>query len=159
MNKDKLYPNKSLKNICYIKNVVNGKNVIVGDYTYYNTTKDPHDFEKDCITYHYEFLKDKLIIGKFCSLGENIKFLMNAANHNFNAIYTYPFTAILNDSNRINTKHLNELPNKGDTVIGNDVWIGENVTILPCIHIGYGAIIGVNSVVSKNVKPYTVGCW
>lgn len=103
MNKDELYPNKSLKNICYIKNVVNGKNVIVSDYTYYNTTKDPHDFEKDCITYHYEFLKDKLIIGKFCSLG-------------------------------------------------------ENVTILPGIHIGYVAIIGVNSVVSKNVKPYTVGC-
>lgn len=81
---------------------------------------------------------------------------MNAANHNFNAICTYPFTVILNDSNKINTKHLNELYNKGDTVIGNDVWIGENVTILSGIRIGDGAIIGVNSVVSKNVKPYTV---
>ena len=70
---------------------------------------------------------------------------MNAANHNFNAIYTYPFTAILNDSNKISTKYLNELPNKGDTVIGNDVWIGENVAILPGVHIGDGAIIGANS--------------
>lgn len=76
MNKDELYPNKSLKNLCFIKNVINGKkNVIVSDYTYYNTTKYSHDFEKDCITCHYEFLKDKSIIRKICSLGENVTIL------------------------------------------------------------------------------------
>lgn len=156
MNPNELHPNKELQNICFIKNVIKGKNVIIGDYTYYNCSGDPTNFEKENITYHYEELGDKLIIGKFCSLGENIKFIMNAANHNMKGITSYPFTAILRDQEGVNMKHLSELPVKGDTIVGNDVWIGENVTILPGIHIGDGAIIGANSVVSKNVPAYTI---
>ena len=82
-------------------------------------------------------------------IGENIRFIMDAANHNVNAITTYPFTAIMQEKNEVNKKHLSELPNKGDTIIGNDVWIGQNVTIMPGVHIGDGAIIGANSVVAK----------
>ncbi len=156
MDAKEIYPNKNLKNICYIKNVIKNPNIIVGDYTYYNCEKNPETFEKECVTYHYKEFGDKLIIGKFCSIGENVKFIMNAANHNLSAITTYPFTAIMQEKNGINKEHLAELPNKGDTVVGNDVWLGQSVTIMPGVHIGDGAVIGSNSVVAKNVLPYTI---
>ena len=151
----KVYPNEKLRNICYIKNTVTRDNVVVGDYTYLNNP-DGKNFENDCVVYHYKELGDKLIIGKFCSLGENIKFIMNAANHNFRAVTAYPFTAVLSTAEGVNEKHLSELPFKGDTVVGNDVWIGENVTILPGVHIGDGAVIGADSVVAKDIPPYAV---
>lgn len=156
MNANELYPNKNLKNICYINNVIKNPNIIIGDYTYYNCEKNAEDFEKDCVLYHYEEFGDKLMIGKFCSIGENVRFIMNAANHNLSAITTYPFTAIMQEKSEVNMEHLSELPNKGDTIIGNDVWIGQNVTIMPGVHIGNGAVIGANSVVAKNVLPYTI---
>lgn len=159
MNAKKLHPNENLKNICYINNIIKNPNIIIGDYTYYNcdgTTKKVENFEKDCVLYHYKEFGDKLIIGKFCSIGENVQFMMNAANHNLNSITTYPFTAILDSDTNVNQKHLSELPNKGDTVIGNDVWIGMNSLIMPGVHIGDGAIIGANSVVAKNVQPYSI---
>ena len=156
MNAKDLYPNENLKNICYINNVIKNPNIIIGDYTYYNCEKNPETFETECVLYHYKEFGDKLIIGKFCSIGENVKFMMNAANHNLNAITTYPFTAIMQKENKINKKHLSELPNKGDTVIGNDVWIGMNTFIMPGVHIGDGAVIGANSLVAKNVAPYTI---
>ncbi|MCI8273004.1 MAG: DUF4362 domain-containing protein [Clostridia bacterium] len=156
MNANELYPNKNLKNICYINNVIKNPNIIIGDYTYYNCEKDVENFEKDCVLYHYEEFGDKLVIGKFCSIGENVRFIMNAANHNLSAITTYPFTAIMQEKSEVNIEHLLELPNKGDTIIGNDVWIGQNVTIMPGVHIGNGAVIGANSVVAKDVLPYTI---
>ena len=156
MNAKDLYPNKNLKNICFINNVIKNPNVIIGDYTYYNCKKNPENFENECVLYHYKEFGDKLIIGKFCSIGENIKFMMNAANHNLSAVTTYPFTAIMEQKNGVNKEHLSELPNKGDTVIGNDVWIGMNCFIMPGVKIGDGAVIGANSVVAKNVAPYSV---
>lgn len=156
MNAKELYPNKNLKNICYINNIIKNPNVIIGDYTYYNCEKNVENFEKDCILCHYKEFGDKLIIGKFCSIGENVKFMMNAANHNLTSISTYPFTAICDCNSGVNVKHLSELPNKGDTIIGNDVWIGMNTLIMPGVHIGDGAVIGANSVVAKNVEPYTI---
>lgn len=156
MDPNSLHPNQKLQNICFIKNVITRKNVHIGDYTYYNCDKDPQNFEDECITYHYEEFGDHLSIGKFCSLGENIRFLMNAANHNLNSISAYPFTAILSEEEGMNRKHLSELPHKGDTIIGNDVWIGQNVTILPGVHIGDGAVIGAYSVVAKDVSPCSI---
>lgn len=156
MNAKDLYPNKNLKNICFINNVIKNPNVIIGDYTYYNCKKNPENFENECVLYHYKEFGDKLIIGKFCSIGENIKFMMNAANHNLSAVTTYPFTAIMEQKNGVNKEHLSELPNKGDTVIGNDVWIGMNCFIMPGVKIGDGAVIGANSVVAKNVAPYSI---
>ena len=156
MEAKELRPNKNLKNICYINNIIKNPNIIIGDYTYYNCENNPESFEKDCVLYHYEEFGDKLIIGKFCSIGENVRFIMDAANHNLSAITTYPFTAIMQEESGINKEHLAELPNKGDTIVGNDVWIGQNVTIMPGVHIGDGAVIGANSVVAKNVQPYTI---
>ena len=151
---DKIFPNDNLKRVCFVKNAVTRPNIIVGDYTYYDDDEGADDFEKH-VTHHYEFLGDKLIIGKFCAIGKGVEFIMNGANHRMNGITTYPFNIMANGWERC-TPRIADLPIKGDTVIGNDVWIGQNVSVLPGVHIGDGAIIGARSVVSKDVPPYCV---
>lgn len=150
---DKVFPNENIRSLCFIKNVITRPNIIVGDYTYYDDD-GAEDFEKH-VTHHYEFIGDKLIIGKFCAIGKGVEFIMNGANHRMNSASTYPFNIMGGGWERV-TPSLKDLPIKGDTVVGNDVWIGQNVTVLPGVHIGDGAIIGANSVVSKDVQPYTV---
>ena len=151
---DKVFPNENIRSLCFIKNVITRPNIIVGDYTYYDDDGGAEYFEKH-VTHHYEFIGDKLIIGKFCAIGKGVEFIMNGANHRMNSASTYPFNIMGGGWERV-TPSLKDLPIKGDTVVGNDVWIGQNVTILPGVHIGDGAIIGANSVVSKDVQPYTV---
>ncbi len=150
----KIYPNENIRSLCFIKNVVTRPNIIVGDYTYYDDDTGAEDFEKH-VTHHYEFIGDKLIIGKFCAIGKGVEFIMNGANHRMNSASTYPFNIMGNGWEKV-TPALKDLPIKGDTVVGNDVWIGQNVTVLPGVHIGDGAVIGANSVVSKDVPPYTI---
>ena len=151
---DKIYPNENIRSLCYIKNVITRPNIIVGDYTYYDDDTGAEDFEKH-VTHHYEFIGDKLIIGKFCAIGKGVEFIMNGANHRMNSASTYPFNMMGHGWEKV-TPSLADLPLKGDTVVGNDVWIGQNVTVLPGVHIGDGAIVGANSVVSKDVPPYAV---
>lgn len=154
-DKNKLYPNEKLKTVCYIRNLPKRTNVEIGDYTYYSDNKkSPAKFYEN-IEHHYEFLGDKLIIGKFCAIAEGIKFIMNGANHCMEGFTTYPFN-IFGGGWEKATPRLEELPFRGDTVIGNDVWIGEYVTIMPGVKVGDGAIIAANSTVVKNVEPYTI---
>ncbi|MDL2294296.1 CatB-related O-acetyltransferase, partial [Ruminococcaceae bacterium OttesenSCG-928-D13] len=103
----------------------------------------------------YEFLGDKLIIGKFCAIAGGIQFVMNGANHRMNSVTTYPFNIMGNGWEKA-TPALDDLPLKGDTVVGNDVWIGQNVTVMPGVHIGDGAIIAASSVVAKDVPAYHI---
>lgn len=133
----------------YIKPTIKNKNIIVGDFSYIADS----DFESH-VTHHYEWNNDKLIIGKFCQIASGVEFVMNGANHQMNAVSTFPFYTLEGWKQTPPTQ--NDLPIKGDTIIGNDVWIGQNVTILPGVHIGDGAIIGANSVVGSNVEPYTI---
>lgn len=132
----------------YIKPTVKNKNIVVGDFSYFAG----EDFESR-VTHHYDFIGDKLIIGKFCQIGKGAEFIMNGANHQLNAATTFPFYIFEDWEQKPN---IGDLPNKGDTIIGNDVWIGQNVTVLPGVHIGDGAIIGANSVVAKDIPPYSV---
>ena len=148
------FPSENIPSVCFIKNVVTRPNIVIGDYTYYDDPEDAENFEEH-VTHHYEFLGDKLIIGRFCAIAKGVEFIMNGANHRMNSITTYPFNIMGNGWERA-TPTLQELPLKGDTVVGNDVWIGQNVTILPGVHIGDGAIVGANSVVSKNVPAYHI---
>jgi len=154
LEKDAKYPNPEIDEICYIKNCVNNPNIIVGDYTYYDDKINPDLFEKH-VSHHYDFIGDKLIIGKFCQIGSGVEFIMNGANHFMNGITTYPFY-IFSKKYKKYTPKIETLPLKGDTIIGNDVWIGQNVTILPGVYIGDGAIIGANSVVGRDIAPYSV---
>lgn len=153
-DKNDIFPNENIKSVCYIKNTVKNPNIIIGDYTYYSDKKDATDFESH-VTHHYSFMNDKLIIGKFCAIGEGVEFIMNGANHRINSATTYPFS-IMRGGWEKTTPEIKDLPYKGDTIVGNDVWIGQNVTVLPGIKIGDGSIIGANSVVTKDVQPYTI---
>lgn len=148
------FPNKNIPGLCFIKNVITNPNIIVGEYTYYYDDDGAENFEKH-VTHHYAFNGDKLIIGKFCAIAKGVEFIMNGANHRMCSATTYPFN-IMGCGWEKSTPSLEDLPIKGDTIIGNDVWIGQNVTILPGVHIGDGAIIGANSVVSKDVPPYHI---
>lgn len=153
-DKNCIFPNPKIQEVCFIKNTITRKNIIVGDYTYFGDKIDPTRFE-DHVTHHYDFIGDKLIIGKFCSIASGIEFIMNGANHNMSGISTYPFNIFENGWQKV-TPTVSELPIKGDTIVGNDVWIGQNVTVLPGVKIGDGAIIGANSVVAKNIPAYSV---
>ena len=132
----------------YVKPTLKNPNIIVGDFTYADSEFESH------VTHHYDFLGDKLIIGKFCQIAAGVEFVMNGANHQMNAVSTFPFSMLEGWNMKPPAK--NDLPFKGDTVIGNDVWIGQNATILPGVHIGDGAIIGASSVVGSDVDPYTI---
>ena len=145
---NQIYPIANYTDEINIKPTITNKNIVVGDYSYFADK----DFESH-VTHFYPFINDKLIIGKFCQIAHGVEFIMNGANHQMNAVSTFPFFA--NGWGAPPPKE-NDLPLKGDTVIGNDVWIGQNAVILPGVHIGDGAIIGANSVVSKNVEPYEI---
>jgi len=147
-NPNIVFPIKGIDTVTYIKPTIKNPSIIVGEFSYYSGS----DFESR-VTHHYDFYGDKLIIGKFCQIGANVEFIMNGANHQMNAVSTFPFYIFGWDEK---VSPLSDMPLKGDTVIGNDVWFGQNCTILPGVHIGDGAIIGTNSTVGHDVEPYTI---
>ena len=153
-NPNEKHPMKGFPQICFIKNTVTNPNIIIGDYTYYDDLEDSENFERN-VLYHFPFIGDKLIIGKFCALATGVKFIMNGANHKISGFSTYPFQIFGNGWEKV-TPELDELPNKGNIVISNDVWIGYEAIIMPGVEIGDGAIIASKSVVTKDVSPYTV---
>lgn len=149
-----IHPNPAIPSVCYIKNTVTRPTILVGEYTYYDDPVDSEGFEAH-VTHHYEFVGDRLIIGKFCAIAKGVEFIMNGANHRMGGVSTYPFN-IMGGGWEKSVPTMEELPLKGDTVIGNDVWIGQNVTFLPGVHVGDGAIIGANSVVAKDIPAYSI---
>ena len=147
------FPLENYDRLCFLKNVVKNPNIIVGDYTYYDDFETVENFEKN-VKYLFDFTGDKLIIGKFCMIASDVTFIMNGANHLNDAITTYPFAIFGKDwSGAMDGK---EYPQKGNTVIGNDVWIGYGATIMPGVTIGDGAIIATRSVVTKDIAPYAI---
>ena len=133
----------------YVKPTVANPNIVVGDFTYIADS----EFESH-VTHHYEWIGDRLVIGKFCQIAAGVEFVMNGANHQMNAVSTFPFYTL--EGWEMDPPAPGDLPLKGDTVIGNDVWIGQNAVIMPGVSVGDGAIIGANSVVASDVGPYTV---
>lgn len=148
------HPLKEFPQVCFIKNTVTNPNIIIGDYTYYDDPEDSENFERQ-VLYHYPFTGDKLIIGKFCALAKGVRFIMNGANHKMSGFSTYPFQIFGNGWEKVMPKP-HEFPFKGDTVVGNDVWIGYESVIMPGVTIGDGAIIATKSVVVRDVLPYTL---
>ena len=157
MNLEKIYPRTNDHETVYLKNVVKDPNIIVGDFTMYNDfVHDPQQFEKNNVLYHYPINHDKLIIGKFCSIACGAKFLFTSANHTQTSLSTYPFPIFFEEWGLDVQNITSAWDNKGDIVIGNDVWIGYETVILSGVTIGDGAIIGSRAVVTKDVPPYTI---
>jgi virginiamycin A acetyltransferase len=136
----------------YLKSIVTHPRIIVGDYSYYDDSRGPEHFEARCVRYLFDQVGDKLIIGKFCAIAQGAQFIMNGANHPLSGFSTYPWSSFAGWQENAPV----EWPNKGDTVIGNDVWIGREAVIMPGVTIGHGAIVGTRAVVAKDVPPYTV---
>ncbi len=153
----KIYPRTGDKEIVYLKDVITNPNILVGDFTMYNDfVNDPRDFEKNNVLYHYPINHDKLIIGKFCSIACGTRFLFNSANHALASLSTYPFPIFFEEWNLDGKDVATAWDNKGDIVIGNDVWIGYEAVIMSGVTIGDGAIIGTRALVTKDVPPYTI---
>lgn len=152
-----IYPRTGDKETIYLKHVITNPNITVGDFTMYNDfVNDPTLFEKNNVLYHYPINHDKLRIGKFCFIACGAKFLFNSANHTLSSLSTYPFPLFFEEWGLEKKDVTNAWDNKGDIVIGNDVWIGYEAVILAGVTIGDGAIIGTRAVVTKDVSPYTI---
>ncbi|MFW6263972.1 MAG: Vat family streptogramin A O-acetyltransferase [Cyanobacteriota bacterium] len=147
-----LYPLENYSRLCFLKNIIRNPNIIVGDFTYYDDFDNPENFEKN-VLYHFDFIGDKLIIGKFCAIASDVKFIMNGGSHRLNDFTTYPFSIF---GHAWAESAPTSWPYKGDTIIGNDVWIGYDALIMPGVKVGDGAVIGARSVVTKDVAPYTI---
>lgn len=152
-DKNQLFPLEGYDRLCFLKNLVKNPQIIIGDYTYYDDFEDVHNFEKN-VKYLFDFVGDQLIIGKFCMIASGVTFIMNGANHLSKSISSYPFAVFGNGWEQ--AMEGKSYPIKGDTIVGNDVWIGYGATIMPGVKIGDGAIIASNSTVTKDVPPYTV---
>lgn len=148
------YPIKEFPQVGFIRNFIGDSNIIVGEYTYYDDPEGPENFTKH-VLYHYPFVGDKLVIGRFCAIARGVKFIMNGANHKISGISTYPFSIFRRGWEKVQPD-MKDLPYKGDTVIGNDVWIGYGALIMPGVRIGDGAVIASRAVVTRDVPPYAV---
>lgn len=154
---EKIYPRTGDNQTIYLKNAITNPNIKVGDYTMYNDfVKDPREFEKNNVLYHYPVNRDRLNIGKFCSIACGAKFLFNSANHAMESLSTYPFPLFFEEWGLDRNDVADSWDNKGDIIIGNDVWIGYEAVILSGVTIGDGAIIGARAVVTRDVPPYTI---
>lgn len=152
-----IYPRSNDFQTIYLNTVIKNPAIIVGDYTIYNDfVNDPVLFEKNNVLYHYPINKDRLIIGKFCSIACGAKFLFNSANHTLNSLSNYTFPIFFEEWNLDKRDVTSAWDNKGDIVIGNDVWIGYEAVIMSGVTIGNGAIVGTRAVVTKDVPPYTI---
>lgn len=154
---NKIYPRSKDFQTVYLKSVVKGPNIEIGDYTIYNDFEhDPVDFEKNNVLYHYPINGDKLKIGRFCSVACGAKFVFTSANHTLRSLSTYTFPIFFEEWG-LDVKNITKAwDNKGNIIVGNDVWIGYGAVILSGVTVGDGAIIGARAVVTKDVPPYTI---
>lgn len=155
--KQKIYPRTSDTQTVYLKSVITKPSIEVGDFTIYNDfVNDPRDFEKNNVLYHYPINHDRLVIGRFCSIACGARFIFNCANHSLKSLSTYTFPLFFEEWDLPKSEVVSAWDNKGDIVIGNDVWIGYDAVIMAGVTIGDGAIIGTRAVVTKDVEPYSI---
>ncbi|MBO0345715.1 CatB-related O-acetyltransferase [Roseibium sp. CAU 1637] len=150
------FPFPGAEHTVFIKNVISGDYIEAGDYSYYNDPVDAARFQEKCVRYHFDFLGDRLTIGKFCALATGVEFIMNGANHAMGGVSTYPFHIFQGGWEQDYDTSVFLKNSRGDTTVGHDVWIGTDATILPGVSIGSGAIVGSKSVVGSDVPPYAI---
>ena len=154
---EKIYPRSNDRQIVYLRSVITDPSIEVGEYTIYNDfVNDPRDFERNNVLYHYKINHDKLKIGRFCSIACGAKFLFTSGNHSLKSLSTYTFPIFFEEWELDSADITSAWDNKGDIIVGNDVWIGFEAVIMQGVRIGDGAIIGSRAVVTKDVEPYTI---
>ena len=157
MKPNKTYLRTGDTQTIYLKSIITRPTIEIGDFTIYNDfVNDPRDFEKNNVLYHYPINHDRLTIGKFCSIACGAKFIFNCANHTLKSLSTYTFPLFFEEWDLPKSEVSTAWDNKGDIIIGNDVWIGYDAVIMAGVHIGDGAIIGTRAVVTKDVEPYSI---
>lgn len=157
MKPNKTYLRTGDTQTIYLKSIITRPTIEIGDFTIYNDfVNDPRDFEKNNVLYHYPINHDRLIIGKFCSIACGAKFIFNCANHTLKSLSTYTFPLFFEEWDLPKSEVSTAWDNKGDIIIGNDVWIGYDAVIMAGVHIGDGAIIGTRAVATKDVEPYSI---
>lgn len=144
------------KRVGFLKPLVTAPNIEIGEFTYYDDPAGPDTFQERCVLYHYPFIGDRLVIGRFCALAEGVRFIMNGANHAMSGFSTYPFNIFGHGWEHGFDADSWTRENRGDTVIGNDVWIGSGAMIMPGVTIGDGAIVAARAVVARDVPPYVI---
>ncbi len=152
---DNPFPMTGFPQVGFLKPLIKNPNILVGDFSYYDDPEGPEKFESKCVLYHFPFIGDRLVIGKFCALARDVRFIMNGANHQISGISTYPFFIFGNGWEKA-TPAPGSFPYKGDTIIGNDVWIGYEALVMPGVKIGDGAIVAARSVVVSDVPAYSI---
>ncbi|QFI65823.1 CatB-related O-acetyltransferase [Sinorhizobium alkalisoli] len=150
------FPIAEFPRIGFLKNLVRSPLIEIGEYSYYDDPEGPECFEEKCVLYHYDFIGDRLVIGRFCALATGVQFIMNGANHALDGFSTFPFGIFPGSWREASDPAAHTAGHRGDTIVGNDVWIGMEATIMPGVRIGDGAIIAAKSVVAKDVPPYAV---
>ena len=155
-NPDIKHPLPLHPRVGFLKPLVDAENIEIGDFTYYDDPTGPENFAEKCVLYHYPFIGDQLVIGRFCAIAEGAKFIMNGANHAMSGFSTYPFNIFGNGWEEGFDPATWSKELRGDTVIGNDVWIGMEALIMPGVAIGHGAIVAARAVVSRDVPPYAI---
>ncbi|OHV72166.1 CatB-related O-acetyltransferase [Ensifer sp. LCM 4579] len=153
---DAKFPIAEFPRVGFLKNLVDSPLIEVGEYSYYDDPEGPECFQKKCVLYHYDFIGDRLVIGRFCALATAVQFIMNGANHALDGFTTFPFGIFPGSWREASDPAAHATGHRGDTIVGNDVWIGMEATIMPGVRIGDGAIIAAKSVVTKDVPPYAV---
>jgi virginiamycin A acetyltransferase len=148
-----IHPIPGQDRVVFLKPLIQSPLIEVGEYSYYDDPRHATEFETRNVTHHYG--PDKLIIGKFCAIASGVTFIMNGANHRMNGVSTYPFP-IMGGAWGEHRDLVTDLPSRGDTIVGNDVWIGGNATILPGVRIGHGAVISTEAIVTKDVPDYGI---
>ncbi len=123
---------------------------VVGDYTYASDFTPPEDWASHLAPYLFPFSQETLRIGKFCQIAHGVRFITASANHAMDGLSCYPFPVFGH------TVPDGYQPDKRDTTIGHDVWLGYGAMVLPGASIGHGAIIGAGAVVRGNVPPYGI---
>ena len=152
-DKNQVFPLPGYGRMCFLKNIIRNPNIVVGDYTYYDDFEDVNNFERN-VRYLFDFTGDRLVIGKFCMIASGATFIMNGGNHLTDAVTAFPFAVFGQDwQGAMEGKHY---PSKGDTVIGNDVWIGHQATVMPGVRVSDGAIIAANATVTRDIEPYAI---
>lgn len=150
------YPVAATREIVFLKTVITRPTIEVGDFTYYHDACEPERFEDTCVLYHFDFIGDRLVIGRFCAIASRVQFIMNGANHDLHRLSTFPFEIFGNGWEQGFDFADHAAGSRGDTIVGHDVWIGREATILPGVTIGHGAVIGAKAVVGSDIPPYAI---